>query len=222
MIDADKILLALRDEGAALAARLQTDPAARATAVAAGGGLLAGLALGSASRFAGLVGRAGVVAALSGLAFHAWTRHQARSRGAQEASQDEAHALDLAPTGFLAAPGLPEDAPARLTLRAMINAAKADGRIDSEERARLFDRLGAVSLSQEEQDFLFAELAGPMDTDGLVQEAQLSPGLAAHVYAASLLAINPDLPSEKAYLAELAERLQLAPELAADLRACAA
>jgi uncharacterized membrane protein YebE (DUF533 family) len=103
----------------------------------------------------------------------------------------------------------------------MINAAKADGRIDNAERARLFDRLGAVSLTDEEQDFLFAELARPMDTDGLVAGVGDNGALASQVYAASLLAIDADQPAEQAYLAELAARLRLPQGLIQELHAAA-
>jgi uncharacterized membrane protein YebE (DUF533 family) len=41
--------------------------------------------------------------------------------------------------------------------------------------------------------------------------------LAAEVYAASLIAINPDTPAEKAYLAMLAARLNLDPGLVREI-----
>ena len=102
----------------------------------------------------------------------------------------------------------------------MINAAKADGQIDSEEKARLFDRLGQVDLNAAERGFLFEELARPIDTEGLLAEAT-SPAIAAQIYAASLLAIDADRPAEQAYLRDLAAKLGLDPALAAEIRAAA-
>lgn len=227
MIDADKILKALqtdpasalrdlggrlKDAGGDVAERLRTDPNARNAAMIGAGGLAAGILIGGASpRFAGALAKLGGLAAVGGLAYAAWKRHQEGRAGAD--------AGDIAPppAGFL--PDARDDL-ARLTLKAMINAAKADGKIDSEEKARLFDRLGQIDLSPEEQQFLFDELARPMDTDGLVRAAS-TPALAAQVYAASLLAIDPDAEAEKAYLAELARRLDLPPAVAADIRAAA-
>ena len=172
------------------------------------------LAGAGAPRFAGALARLGGVAALGGLAWYAWKRHEAGKTGA---AKPEMAALEAPPSHFQPAD---RQALAKLILKAMINAAKADGKIDAEEKARLFDRLGQVNLSPEEQAFLFEELARPMDTDGLVTGAA-TPAIAAQVYAASLLAIDPDQPSEKAYLADLAKRLGVDPALASEIRAAA-
>jgi uncharacterized membrane protein YebE (DUF533 family) len=229
MIDADKILKALqtdpaaalrdiggqlREAGGDVAERLKTDPDARNAAMLGAGGLVAGMLAGAAApRFTGALARIGGVAALGGLAYYAWKRHEAAQQGAPAPARPAA--LEPPPAGFL-----PEskEGLARLTLKAMINAAKADGQIDTDEKARLFDRLGQVDLSPAERDFLFDELARPMDTEGLVAEAR-TPALAAQVYAASLLIIDPDRPAEQAYLADLAGRLGVTPALAAEIRA---
>ncbi|KAF0174515.1 MAG: tellurite resistance TerB family protein [Hyphomonadaceae bacterium] len=237
MIDADKILKALQTDpaaalrelggqmasGAASAGgdvidRLKTDPNARNIAIAGAGGALAGMLAGAgAPKFTGALAKLGGVAALGGLAWYAWKRHEARQQGATPL---EAEAIDAPPPHFLPLSGSDAQRLAKITLKAMINAAKADGRIDAEEKARLFDRLGQVSLTEDERDFLFDELARPIDTDGLVREST-SPAVAAQIYAASLLAIDPDQPSERAYLAELARRLGVDPGLAAEIRTAA-
>ncbi len=233
MIDADKILKALQTDPAAalrdlggqlraaggdMAERLKTDPDARNAAMIGAGGLAAGMLAGAAApRFTGALARLGGVAALGGLAYYAWKRHEAGKAGQAVAPADE---IAPPPAGFLPLEGPGREAIARLTLKAMINAAKADGQIDSDEKARLFDRLGQVDLSPAERDFLFDELARPMDTDGLVAEA-VTPAVAAQVYAASLLVIDPDRPAERAYLEALAERLGVSPALAAEIRAAA-
>lgn len=234
MIDADKILQALQKDpietlkelggqigssagrvGADVAERLKTDPNVRNMAIAGAGGALAGMLAGAgAPKFTGALAKLGGVAALGGLAWYAWKRHEAGKAGAPK---PELAALEAPPTHFQPAD---RQALARIILKAMINAAKADGKIDAEEKARLFDRLGQVNLSPEEQAFLFEELARPMDTDGLVAGAA-TPAIAAQVYAASLLAIDPDQPSEKAYLADLAKRLGVDPALASEIRAAA-
>jgi uncharacterized membrane protein YebE (DUF533 family) len=237
MFDADKIIKALQTDpqatlrqwgaqaqqaGAQMVERLKTDPNARNVAIAGAGGVLAGLVAGKLNpRFAGTVGRLGGLAALGGLAYYAWKRYEARKAG-QPAPQ-AGETFDPPPAGFIAPPHDPEGQTktGKLVLMAMINAAKADGQIDSEEKARLFDRLGQVSLTEAEKAFLFDELARPMDTDRLVAEAT-TPALAAQVYAASLMAINVDLPAERDYLATLAQRLKLDAALVGELHAAAA
>lgn len=230
MIDADKILkalqtdpaAALRDIGGQLQAaggdiveKVKTDPNARNAAMLGAGGVLAGMLAGAAApRFTGALAKLGGVAAIGGLAYYAWKRHEAGKAGAPHT------AIEAAPAGFLPDDGAEKQRLARVTLKAMINAAKADGQIDSDEKAELFDRLGQVDLNAAERAFLFEELARPIDTDGLVKEAT-SPAIAAQIYAASLLAIDAGRPAEQAYLRDLARRLGVEPALAAEIHAAA-
>lgn len=58
----------------------------------------------------------------------------------------------------------------------------------------------------------------PLDIDAVVGAAT-SPELAVEIYAASVLAIDPDDPAEQAYLAMLASRLKLEPGLKASVEA---
>lgn len=233
MIDADKILKALQTDPAAtlrelggqaasaggdVIERIKTDPDARNVAIAGAGGVVAGMLAGAAApKFTGAVAKIGGLAALGGLAWYAWKRHEARQKGT---SPPEMAALEAPPPHFLPLSGTDSQRLAKVTLKAMINAAKADGHIDADEKARLFDRLGQVSLSEDERNFLFEELARPMDTAGLVREAT-SPAIASQIYAASLLAIDADQPAEKAYLADLARQLGVDPALAAEIRTAA-
>jgi uncharacterized membrane protein YebE (DUF533 family) len=234
MIDANKIIEALRndpegtlrraggqavDAGEAMIERLKTDPAARNLAMAGAGGALAGILFSKgAPRMSSAIAKMGGLAAIGGLAYMAWKRHEAKQAGQQPG---QVESIEQPPPTMLAPPDSAQgQKAARLVLRAMINAAKADGHIDSEEKARLFDRLGQVPLNAEEQNFLFSALAQPMETDSIVKEAD-NAALAAQVYAASLLAIDPDQPAEKTYLEELARRLNLPPAYAAEVRAAA-
>ena len=93
---------------------------------------------------------------------------------------------------------------------------KADGQIEATEKAKLFDHLAKIDLSDTEKAFLFDELAKPLDIQQVVAGAT-SPELALEIYAASLVAINTTGPAEKAYLADLAARLQLDTTLVAKL-----
>ena len=105
---------------------------------------------------------------------------------------------------------------ARILITAMVSAAKADGTIDPEERARILGRLAERGAGDAERAFLEEEMARPLDMERLISQVH-DPGLAAEVYAASLLAIDPDTPAEKAYLAMLAARLNLDPGMIREL-----
>ncbi len=99
---------------------------------------------------------------------------------------------------------------ALILLRAMISAAKADGRIDQDEMDRIFKKLDETGADPEAKDYVIQELRSPLDLDGLVAQVQ-APDLAVQVYAASLLAIEVDTDAERAYLARLAQSLALPP-----------
>jgi uncharacterized membrane protein YebE (DUF533 family) len=105
---------------------------------------------------------------------------------------------------------------ATLTVRAMINAAKADGRIDEQETERLVGKIREDGVSDEEQRFVMEELRKPMDTEAIVRAAS-SPQVAAQIYTASLMAINVDTDAEKRYMQELADKLGLNQQVTAYL-----
>ncbi len=94
---------------------------------------------------------------------------------------------------------------ARLMIRAMIQAAKADGEIDAEERAKILDHLG--DASDEEIAFVEAELNRPLDVMGLAEAAGAT--MREQIYSTSLMAIRVDSPAEQAYLDQLASALGL-------------
>ncbi|MCR8723661.1 tellurite resistance TerB family protein [Frigidibacter sp. ROC022] len=108
--------------------------------------------------------------------------------------------------GRRAAPD-PQEELARLLIRAMLQAAKSDGRIDREERGRIIERMGRPGHA--EMEFLQAEMDRPVDLPGLVSETP--EGAEAQVYMMSLLAIRLDEQSEAQYLHGLAQGLGLDP-----------
>jgi uncharacterized membrane protein YebE (DUF533 family) len=167
------------------------------TSPGAGGldGLLGSLASGGA--LGGLVGAAGGAAAAPG-------------RAAPEPNAGFGDLLNqsLRNYGEPDVPPVPQqEAAAALLLRAMIQAAKSDGKVDDAERAKLLD--GLKDATQAEVDFVKAELAAPVDIEGLARK--VPKGLEAQVYTMSVMAITLDNKAEAQYLNELATALHLAP-----------
>jgi uncharacterized membrane protein YebE (DUF533 family) len=105
---------------------------------------------------------------------------------------------------------------AGLVLQAMIEAAKADGRVDATERQRIVAKAQESGADREAIDYLEQQLNRPIDPDSFASEAR-DPVVAAQLYAASLLAIQVDTPQEQAYLRDLAGRLGLQPAVVAQL-----
>jgi uncharacterized membrane protein YebE (DUF533 family) len=105
-----------------------------------------------------------------------------------------------------------------LVLKAMINAAKADGRIDDEEIRRILGKLEQAGADAEAQEFVRAEMGRPQDLEELVR-AVPNQKVAVEIYAASLLAIEVDTPAERDYLETLARKLGLEREVTQRLHA---
>ena len=180
----------------------------------AAGGVGAALLFTETGRdIAGTALKYGGIAALGGLAWHAWQKHKA----AQAAGGDAA-AQAGPPRALAAPPPLPpsfapqdpaaQEGLARLIVVAMVTAAKADGAVDSEEQGKILGHAEQLKLSDEEQGFLFAELGRPFDMEPVLQGAR-TPEVAAEVYAASVIAVGQPSPAEAHYLKRLATRLQL-------------
>ncbi|MCB2110181.1 MAG: tellurite resistance TerB family protein [Defluviimonas sp.] len=101
------------------------------------------------------------------------------------------------------APSRDQEAVAGLMLRAMIQAAKSDGKIDASEQRKLIDNLGEVSA--EEKNFVDAEMRAPIDVQGLAR--QVPRGLEPQIYSMSVMAIDLDNRNEAQYLHQLATAL---------------
>lgn len=184
--------------------------------LAAGGlGALVGAILGGGGKSAkGAIG-GGALALLGSIALQAL----------RNASQQKLEPQDLDSADQLAA-GLrePQDAKeeqevqsiADLTVKAMVNAAKADGRIDEDEMQKIVGEMQEDGISQAERDYLLAEVRRPLNTEEIVR-AVPNRQVGAQVYAASLLAIEVDTAAEKSYLAALARDLKLDPRVVSEI-----
>ncbi|MBU3029603.1 tellurite resistance TerB family protein [Paracoccus marinaquae] len=108
------------------------------------------------------------------------------------------------------APTPEQNAVAGLMLRAMIQAAKSDGKIDEEEKQRLLGHLGD-GLDDEERRFIGEQMAAPIDPQALARE--VPQGLEPQVYLMSLMAIDFDNQREAEYLHGLAQALGIDPQI---------
>lgn len=105
---------------------------------------------------------------------------------------------------------------AMLFLRAMVAAAASDGRIDEAERARIIKGLTEAGIDPQASRWLDDEMALPADVDELAESVN-GPELAAQVYAAARIAIDPDTVQERDFLHRLADALDLDPVVRAQI-----
>ena len=189
--------------------------------MAVGGvGALAGALLGGlrGSPAKGAVGGA-ALAVLGQIAMSALQKGMGGMSAGQPGLAEEATSAPVAAaTRTAAMDTVEDDASAEVLLRAMINAAKADGQIDGTEMNKILSKLDEAGADQEAKDFVLAEMRRPLDLDSLVASVR-TPGLAAAVYAASTMAIQVDTAAEQNYLQQLAGRLGITPQVRASLDA---
>ncbi|SEG76442.1 tellurite resistance TerB family protein [Bosea lathyri] len=188
---------------------------AMATAVLGGlGALVFGTSAGRS--VAGSAAKLGGLALIGGLAYKAYQNHQA----GKPLLDSQQQAILPAPAGTGFEPAAATEATALVFIRAMIAAAAADGTIDPDERNTILGGLREAGFDPEANEWLANEMANPASVDTLVEAAE-SPELAAQIYTAARIAINPDKPAEKDFLAGLAGALGLDAELVANIDAAA-
>ncbi|UTZ27271.1 tellurite resistance TerB family protein [Vibrio campbellii] len=107
---------------------------------------------------------------------------------------------------------------AKLILKAMIGAAKADGHVDEEEMARIEQALTEMGADDHVRQLVHQELHKPLDPAEIAHLAT-SPQQASEIYLASLIVADEQNFMEKAYLQELAKQLNLSPEVTHQLEA---
>ena len=100
-------------------------------------------------------------------------------------------------------------------IRAMINAAKSDGRITRDEQQEILGRVS--NASQEAMQFLQNEFSRDLDVREFAWSVPI--GMEQKVYTMSLAAIELDAQSEASYLRDLAHGLRLDPDYCNDIHA---
>ncbi len=163
----------------------------------------------------------GGVAAVGALAFTAYKRYsKPGDAAAATPSTESINEISAAPPGSAFMPKEDDTAAnnalSLVLVRAMIAAARADGRLDAQESQAIFQKIETLGLDSESQSLLVQEMGHPVDVDAIVNSAS-NPEIAAEIYIASLLAVEVDNAAEKSYLGMLAARLQLPPDLVVEL-----
>jgi len=144
-------------------------------------------------------------AALASLGMMAFQAYKAWQRNQASAPQEAPRTVDL-----LSGPEVEDHSHA--ILRALIAAAKADGRIDDSEKQLISNELARHTDDPQLQQWLDDEVARPLDAADVAQSAT-DTGMAAEMYLASVMLVDDQQDAERAYLDELAAALKIEPEL---------
>jgi len=170
------------------------------------GGLLGGGGGGSASGYTQGRSSGGTnYAALASLGMMAFQAYQSWQRSQAAAPQQAVRTVDQ-----LSGPEAEDHSHA--ILRALIAAAKADGRIDKQEEQLIYAEIKRHTNDPQLQQWLDEEVSKPLDAAEVAQSAQ-DPAMAAEMYLASVMLVDDQQDAERAYLDELAGALQIDPTL---------
>lgn len=173
------------------------------------GGLLGGLLGGSGGSAGGFAqGRSAGgsnYAALASLGMMAFQAYQSWQRSQAAAPQAALRTVDQLS-------GPEAEGHSHAILRALIAAAKADGRVDEQEQQLIYAEIKRQTSDPQLQQWLDEEVGKPLDAAEVARSAQ-DPAMAAEMYLASVMLVDDQQDAERAYLDELAAALQLDPAL---------
>lgn len=190
---------------------LQNSPFAAGTAAGGLGGLVLGTRTGRS--LAATAAKLGALAMIGGLAYKALQNYQAGKPLITGATTPT-----TAPSGSGFEPAATTNDAAVHYIQAMIAAAAADGRIDSDEHDKLVGSLSQAGLGDEAEAFLAKELNSPRSIQQLAASVA-SPQEAVQLYTAARIAVADNSPAEKQFLAALAQALGIDAQLAAHVDA---
>jgi uncharacterized membrane protein YebE (DUF533 family) len=177
------------------------------------GGLLLGTKTGR--ELAGDAVQLGAAALIGGLAYKAYQNYKSGQPMIATGGP-----VPAAPAGTGFEPQAMSNDTAVRIIRAMIAAAAADGRIDERESEKIISAFRQSGADKEAEAFLTREIQSPA-TAAVLAEGVSSETEAIEIYTAARIAIDPDHPAEQSFLADLAGRLRIAPDLAARIDAAA-
>jgi uncharacterized membrane protein YebE (DUF533 family) len=109
-----------------------------------------------------------------------------------------------------------DDRRALLLIRAMIAAANSDGEVSPDERRRIVSKIDEAGGDADDHRILEQELQSPVPLDTLLREVN-DQETAQQFYLASKVAVGDNGVVQNSYLAYLQRRLDLGPELIAEV-----
>lgn len=187
-----------------------------ASGALAGGAMALLLGNKSARKLAGKAATVGGMALLGGVAYQAFKNWQG-SRGTNAAQSVDINVPEALPPAFLPSTNQVNGSSFEMSIiKAMIAAARADGQIDLEEQEQVFKNISTKNLTNDEKSLVFELMHKPISIKDITSNLQ-SLEHKSEAYIAAYLVCKGDSPKEQAFLASLAESLNLPQDLVAHL-----
>jgi len=192
-------------------------------------GVLA-LLLGTSSgrKLTGSALKIGSLAAVGGIAYKTWQNLQAKEAKAAEAVQkhrDVQQAEIVAKIEVSEAPkalsidkleGDAAEERSQILVKAMIAAAKSDGKMTDDETANMNQQIQKLGLGEGIEDILKAGMVTPLSAKSVARMAD-DQETAAEIYLVSILVTDTENAQEKSYMNALAKALALPAEVVQEL-----
>lgn len=164
----------------------------------------------SARKFAGTAASYGGAAVLGGLAFKAFKTWQLNSYD-KTSSKDYKEDISTNGMNLYGRHVVAPDYELKL-IKAMIATAKADGHIDSDEQQKIFQAIARMDLSSEMKATVFDLLNHPISLEDIVRGVH-DIGQKSELFLAACLVVDPEAPSVKLHLDQMAKALVLPEDL---------
>lgn len=162
----------------------------------------------SGRKLTGTALKVGGVAAVGGLAYQAFNQWQ----------QQNNVTLEHTGTPINDLVDVEANVRSEAIVKAMINAAKSDGHMDSNEQKLIAAKIESLGLETDITTFLMNELNKPVSVATVVASAD-SPEAAREIYLASSMVIDLNNAAEREYMESLAAGLKLEADLVKELEA---
>ena len=157
----------------------------------------------------------GSLAAVGGIAWKAWENWQQQQNRSTEAKAPAA--LEAPPSLSIdKLTGKEAEARSQTLVKAMIAAAKCDGKLDDSETATINQQIQKLGLGAEIEDVLTAGVVTPLSAKSVAKMAD-DKETAAEIYLVSMLVTDPENDKEKQYMDALANALELPGEMIREL-----
>lgn len=159
-------------------------------------------------KLSGAALKIGSVAAVGGIAWKAWQNWQQKTGSAEETPK-------ALPVDQLT--GEEAETRSQILIKAMIAAAKADGRLDDAEIAAINEQIQKLELGDDISDVLKAGVVSPLSAGAVAKMADGDKAIATEIYIISMLVTDSNNPDESRYMDALAKALELPVELIREL-----
>lgn len=183
------------------------------TGAIAAGALAILLGTQAGRKLSGAALKVGSLAAVGGIAWKVWQNWQAKQ------DTDTAPSADDAPKALSVDQLTGEEAEKRsqILVKAMIAAAKADGKMDESEIASINEQIQKLALGNDISDVIKAGVVTPLSAGAVARMADDDKAIAVEIYVISMMVTDPNNPDESRYMDALAKALALPNELIREL-----